>query len=72
MKLYKIVGDTPGGVTEVLMFCGTQADVKRGMKHYARNPSVFRNVYWEEEEIPTNKPGLLKWLNDWCLHSEVW
>lgn len=50
MKLYKIINPAK----QVIDWVGTQADAKAAAKGV--------NVTWVEEEVPTDKPGLLAWL----------
>jgi hypothetical protein len=55
MKLYKITATDPDeGV--MLTWAGTQADAKRIRKEQG-------GVSIDEVDVPTDKPGLLAWLN---------
>lgn len=51
MRLYSI--KTAGG--KVIDWAGTQTDAKAAA-------ALLTGVTWKEENIPTDKPGLLAWL----------
>lgn len=73
MKLYMIRGFVDntswGGDTELkevcLGFVGTQAQTKKALKAIREQCPDISSVYHEPVEVPTNKAGLLAWLNSY-------
>ena len=48
-----------------LGFAGTQKQANKAVKEISEQCPDITSVYWHPEEIPTNKAGLLSWLNDY-------
>jgi hypothetical protein len=62
MKLYQISYDTGGGAT-CCAWCGTQAEARAREKELEREHGRWRVDSPIAVEVPTDKPGLLAWLN---------
>ena len=68
MKLYKIeyarrgVNGTETGTGTA--WCGTQAEAKAREKELEHEHGRWRVGNIEQVEVPTDKPGLLAWLNE--------
>lgn len=58
MRLYRI--EQLGRTVD---WAGTQADAKAAVKQYGQDTT------WAEEEVPTDKPGLLAWLKAHATES---
>jgi hypothetical protein len=43
-------------------WCGTKADAAAAAKK-AKDDFEVESVMWEPVEVPTDKPGLMRWLN---------
>ena len=69
MRLYLIKG-TVNEVERALQFCGTLADSGKAIKAYQAMPVYFTDVYREDVDIPTDKKGLMQWLNEYTLDTE--
>lgn len=65
MNLYLISHTTPAG-RRVCQWAGTQAEAAR-LKAEAKK--VDKRAKSEPKTVPTDKPGLLAWLNQ---HTEGW
>lgn len=63
MKLYKIEYETQNGATARRAWCGTQAEAKAREKELEREHGRWRVGDVEQVEVPTDKPGLIAWLN---------
>lgn len=65
MRLYKTVGAHDNAMVEkVVRWSGTQAEAataRKDLNSYQKIPRA--NITTEEVEIPTDKKGLLEWLN---------
>lgn len=61
MLLYKTSGTDPVDDIVKVKWSGTQADARRDRNDMAA--SHFSNVWTDAINIPTDKPGLLDWLN---------
>lgn len=66
MKLYKIEYERRGvnGTETGTAWCGTQAEAKAREKELEREHGRWRVGDVEQVEVPTDKPGLLAWLNE--------
>jgi hypothetical protein len=62
MKLYFV-----RNAEKAFEFCGTQSDAKKSVKKFAARNT---GVNMEPMEVPTNKPDLIKWLNEWIDNGE--
>lgn len=62
MKLYTI---TTGGLT--LAWAGTQADAKAAKRDQEAKRPGSPPITWQEFEVPTDKAGLLEFLNKHCI-----
>lgn len=60
MKLYRVSSESVG--KNVTKWSGTQADSKKDKKAMKDNGNLFIEI--EEIDVPTDKAGLLKWLNE--------
>jgi hypothetical protein len=67
MKLYRIEGTiVPSKEYKVLQFVGTQKDARDLVRAMKNRKEFFADLSWEQEDVPTDKEGLLRWLNEWC------
>lgn len=68
MRLYKttFIDDAKEGAT-CATWSGTQADAGKDRK--AMKSEGMRNVETEEVEVPTDKKGLLEFLNQWAVQA---
>lgn len=62
MKLYRIDYETAAGAT-LSVWCGTQAEARAREKELEREHGRWRVGDVEAVDVPTDKPGLLAWLN---------
>lgn len=60
MKLYRVSSEDKGKL--VTKWSGTQADSRKDKKAMKDNGNDFIEI--EEVDVPTDKAGLLKWLNE--------
>ena len=65
MKLYKTTGEFSPGATTPAVWSGSQADAAKARKELKAQHAFF--VETEEINVPTDKAGLLVWLNTNCL-----
>jgi hypothetical protein len=65
MRLYRTKAFNETDATTRYVWTGTQADAKAATKLEQENDPTA-TVKWEEIEVPTDKPGLLAWLNANC------
>lgn len=63
MKLYLIDYDAPSATGTRRAWCGTQAEAKARLKELEQEYGRWRVGKIEQADIPTDKPGLLAWLN---------
>ena len=70
MRVYMITASVLGYDNDkCLQFVVSQADANIALKHYKSMPEVFKNISVVPEDIPTNKVGLLEWLNQFTLDN---
>jgi hypothetical protein len=63
MRLYVIRGEINignGDEDKALKVVGTQTDARSWLR---KNKPEYRNIYWEELDVPTDKAGLIEFLN---------
>ena len=65
MKLYKTTGEIRPGENADALWAGNQADAAKARKLLKAEHLFF--VETEEINVPTDKAGLLIWLNANCL-----
>jgi hypothetical protein len=65
MKLYLVHGivRTPNSVETVFRWCGTQAECTATRKEFIERGASKYDTHIKEIEVPTNKAGLLEFLN---------
>ena len=65
MKLYKIIADTRanGGDTLNIFYVGTQADAASKRKDLTAEGFARKEITTEDVDVPTDKAGLLAFLN---------
>jgi hypothetical protein len=63
MKLYRIDAVTDDGQDTVTKFVGTQAAASAHRKELSDNGFKRKNVTTTELDVPTNKEGLIEFLN---------
>jgi len=64
MKLYKVTVAAEGDY--FAKWTGSQADAAKARKGFTNDGFKRRDIETEEHDIPTNKEGLLGWLNENC------
>jgi hypothetical protein len=70
MKLYMISGSVKDQQDDkVLQFVGTQKSAKDTLRLYKSVPSIFSNLELEEVDVPTDKYGLIGWLNKFAIYG---
>lgn len=65
MKLYRIVAAAPTG--KETRWAGSQADAATARKTFNQTGHKRDAITTEEVEVPTDKKGLLNWLNEQSL-----
>lgn len=65
MKLYRISAyEGAAGEAAVVQWVGTQADMKRVRKELIEDQGfAAQNVETDDVDVPTDKPGLIAFLN---------
>ena len=64
MKLYKITASTrPDGDAHQVRWVGSQADAASQRKTFVAKGFCRAEIETDEADIPTDKAGLLAWLN---------
>lgn len=65
MKLYRLECNNDDKESPFVQWVGTQAAVSKARKEWMQNEGFKRTEITDEEvEVPTNKAGLLDFLND--------
>lgn len=69
MKIYRwhLIGD--GGNSAGYAFAGSKAEAAR-MRAEQRRNGLEPDLVPKAMEVPTNKAGLLHWLNAWAAHPD--
>jgi hypothetical protein len=71
MRVYMITGSVLGHPHDkCLQFVASQAEAASALRNYKKLPAVFSNLAVTPEDIPTNKEGLLRWLNQYTLDDD--
>lgn len=65
MKLYRIPFENRNG-DACQLWCGSQAEAKAETKRLETEYERWRVGDPETVEVPTDKPGLIAWLNENC------
>ena len=66
MRVYRISGDDPVKGLRNFGWVRTEGQAKTAKKEIKfENPDI-KNLCHEPDDIPTDKAGLLEWLNTWC------
>lgn len=66
MKLYKITATNGDGDTET-KWAGSQTESAKARKEFMDIGFKRNQLVTEDVEVPTNKDGLLNWLNKNCV-----
>ena len=53
-----------------LGFVRSELQAKKAVTHIAENTEDIHSIYYEPEDIPNDKGGMIKWLNDYCMDIE--
>jgi hypothetical protein len=62
MKVYKVTAPLPK--RDIIQWCGTQAEVRTATTDLAKRYGLKKDqIKTQEEDIPWDKAGHLKWLN---------
>jgi hypothetical protein len=61
MRLYKTTSTYEAGAVTITKWSGTQADAKADVR--AEKDNGAQSAEWKEVDVPTDKAGLLAWLN---------
>lgn len=68
MKIYIVRGELIKGrkkYTRALAAFGTQDETFKAVRKY-KSPGHIENVTYQTEDVPTDKAGLLEWVNKFC------
>ena len=63
MKLYRVIGNSD---KQKVIWVGSQSDAAKARKELMAQGFKRAELLTEDVDIPTDKVGLLKWLNENC------
>ena len=80
MRIYMLMGDVTihnvfapevkTETTKALGFVRSEKQARLAVKHLIEYTESIDNIYWEKEDVPSDKEGFIKWLNDFCWQEE--
>lgn len=63
MKLYRISAQSAEGADQPVVWVGTQSDAGKARKTFVEGGFKRAEITTEEVDVPTNKEGLIAFLN---------
>ena len=84
MRVYMLIGDVPNPyysetigptirkthIRKPLGFVRTEVQARKAIPHIKEYTENISNLEYEKNDIPTDKDGFIKWLNEFCYQLE--